>query len=121
MKKIKRIVLTILTLAMCLTMAMPAMAANHSEKDIIKLYDTEMNFIASFESEEALQDYLANRPSLYRPVGCSDAYPTKEHGSETYETFFASDYDYEEHYVYNIYRVYCRWCDALIGMVSRRA
>lgn len=55
MKSVQRIIFSILTLVVIMSMANPVFA---EEQKKVKLYDTEMNLISTFQSETELENYL---------------------------------------------------------------
>ena len=62
MKSVQRIIFSILTLVVIMSMANPVFA---EEQKKVKLYDTEMNLISTFQSETELENYLENMPALH--------------------------------------------------------
>lgn len=54
MKSVQRIIFSILTLVVIMSMANPVFA---EEQKKVKLYDTEMNLISTFQSETELENY----------------------------------------------------------------
>lgn len=58
MKSVQRIIFSILTLVVIMSMANPVFA---EEQKKVKLYDTEMNLISTFQSETELENYLENK------------------------------------------------------------
>jgi len=67
MKSVQRIIFSILTLVVIMSMANPVFA---EEQKKVKLYDTEMNLISTFQSETELENYLENMPALHFEGGC---------------------------------------------------
>lgn len=87
MKSVQRIIFSILTLVVIMSMANPVFA---EEQKKVKLYDTEMNLISTFQSETELENYLENMPALHFEGGCGID-PTRQHGSKTYKSILTVD------------------------------
>lgn len=105
MKSVQRIIFSILTLVVIMSMANPVFA---EEQKKVKLYDTEMNLISTFQSETELENYLENMPALHFEGGCGID-PTRQHGSKTYKKYFDRGYDYDTNTPTVLYRLYCYW------------